>query len=57
MVLNKEEYWYMFYDFQALNNLNIKEKFPILVIDEILDDIHGDILFNKLGLHLGYHQI
>jgi hypothetical protein len=48
MVLKKEVTWRMYPNFHALNKLNIKDKFPIPVIDDLLDELQGVSVFTKL---------
>ena len=54
MVLKKYGEWHMCSDFRALNKLMVKDKFPILVVDDFLDEPNGAQFFIKLDLRSSY---
>jgi len=44
-------------NYKQLNKMTIKNKYALLRIDDLMDQLHGSSVFSKIDLRSGYHQI
>jgi hypothetical protein len=44
-------------DFIQLNKVTMKNKYPLPMIDDLLDQLRGTRIFSKIDLKSGYHQV
>lgn len=57
LVKKKDGSWRFYVDYRKLNSLTIKNRFPMPIIDEILDELSRSKYFTKLDMRSGYHQV
>jgi hypothetical protein len=57
LVKKKDREWRLCVDYRRLNAHTVKNRYPMPIFDEIVDELCGAKIFTKLDHRSGYHQI
>jgi hypothetical protein len=57
LVQKKDGTWCFCVDYRRLNSITEKNKFPMPLIDDILDELSGSKFYTKLDFKSGFHQV
>lgn len=57
LVKKKDDTWRFCVDYRKLNDLTMKNRFPMPLVEEILKELAGTKYFSSLDLTAGFHQI
>ncbi|GAB2275573.1 hypothetical protein Dimus_039136 [Dionaea muscipula] len=44
-------------DYREINKVTVKNRYPLLRIDDLFDQLQGAQVFSKIDLRSGYHQL
>ncbi|KAI3776602.1 hypothetical protein L1987_46388 [Smallanthus sonchifolius] len=56
-VKKKDGTFLMCIDYQELNKVTIKNRYPLPRIDDLFDQLQGSSVYSKIDLRSGYHQL
>ncbi|KAG7579311.1 Integrase catalytic core [Arabidopsis thaliana x Arabidopsis arenosa] len=57
LVKKKDGTWRLCVDYRELNGMTVKDRFPIPLIEDLMDELGGSSVYSKIDLRAGYHQV